>query len=102
MKVPTPVLTYYQWRIREAEGELPTADLVGEGPPLYNVHEVHASLRPDGRLSLTVHGSLRKRDGERGAHNRCLTLDLDADQPPWVHYYVRDAVARLKPLWESS
>ncbi len=46
-------------------------------------------------LAVYAEGPMRKKDGERGRHNRCAYIDLEADLPDWLADIVDDASARL-------
>lgn len=95
-KPPVPMLTYHLWHsTRVGERPLDPTGLVGEGPPLYNVHDVTASRWGTGEVRVYVSGAMRKRDGTQGRHNRSIGLDLNAEQPEWVAAIVQDARTRL-------
>lgn len=90
-------LEYHLWRPQPPSGE----DLVGNGRPLHNVHEVSVSRFDDGSSTVWAHGRMLKRDGTPGP-NRCFEVDVDAKQPDWLAQIIEDARWRLRSRDEGG
>lgn len=97
MKTPEPTLTYNFW------GDGPSGEgLIGERDDvaIFKVKKVTVYRRYDGKspldnLTVTVEGSMRKKDGTRGQHDRCLWVKIGVTQPMWLQRLVIDARPRL-------
>ena len=95
--VPSPILTYYGWMTAAIRDGWTPDGIVGDGPPLYNVHEVTASWQHGKGLSVHVRGRARTKSGEPARNgSRGVTVDLSAEQPRWLRAVIDDARARLE------
>lgn len=96
MTAPSPYLTYHMWAHLADDAVDPT-NIVGEGSPLFDVHEVSASVGNGprrGLLLVHVRGPMRTKAGGRGP-GRGVDVDLDAVQPAWLADIITDARRRL-------
>lgn len=90
-QIPEPSLEYHFWGRGDCDPDIITDDSVR----LYSVHKVSVSRNHEGVLYAYLSGPMRKRDGERGRHSRCVRVLPHPDQPHWLTALFADAVLRL-------